>query len=308
MIDQLMAKLSVLIIHGGAGPIKKGEYPRYQEGVESVLRAVSPALAEGASAVDAVERAVMLLEEHPQFNAGIGSALREDGSVRMDASIMDGSRFICGAVGCVRNLLHPVCLARRVMEATPHILLVGEEANAFARAQGFEEVPEERLITARRRERWKKEKARRMSARRMDRRQGASTGTVGAVALDREGKLAAATSTGGSSFSHSARVGDTAIIGAGTFADEIAAVSATGLGEPMIKVNLCRSCAVLIRDGLAPQQAAEKALALLAKRTGHSAGLIVIDAQGRIGVAYNTKRMAYGRFAPSEGIVLPPLV
>lgn len=300
-----------LMIHGGAGPIKKEDYPFYQNGIEQVLRQVTPMLGASAGALDIVERAVVLLEEHPQFNTGIGSALREDGSVRMDASIMDGSCLACGAVGCVGNLLHPISVARCVMEVTPHILLVGEGANEFARKQGFEEVPEGRLITARRRERWEKEKAKR--ARKSEQEGGraappaGSSGTVGAVALDSEGRLAAATSTGGMFFSPPARVGDTPLIGAGTYADQAAAVSATGIGEVIIKVTLAKSCVDLVRGGLSPQGAADAAIRMLAQRTGSTAGLVVVDNRGRVGAAYRTKRMSYGWYTPDEGIMLPPL-
>ena len=292
-----------LMIQGGAGPIKAEDYPHYQDGIERILSEVTPMLVQGASALDTVERAVMLLEENPRFNTGFGSALREDGSVRLDASIMDGSTLNCGAVACVRNLPHPVSVARRIMETTSHILLVGDGANEFAREQGFEEVSEETLIIARQRQRWERRKAEGG----LQAKSSASGGTVGAVAWDRQGRLAAATSTAGTFFSHPARVGDTPVIGAGTYADETAAVSATGVGEAIIKVVLSKTCVDLVRSGLSPQEAADAAIALLSERTRSSAGLIVVDAKGRVGSAHCTERMAFGSFTSSEGVRLPPV-
>jgi len=228
-----------------------------------------------------VVRATIELENDPVFNAGVGSCLNQEGNVEVDASLMDGATFRAGAVGAVRNLRNPILLARAVMEAGRHVFLVGDGAERFARAQGFPVATHEELVTARQLQRWQAAQT------------AGEPGTVGAVALDEAGHLAAATSTGGIFNKQPGRVGDSAVIGAGTYADDtLGAGSATGEGEAILRTTLTRTALELLRDGRDPTRAARAAVALLRQRTGREGGLILLDPLGRRGYAYNTPAMS----------------
>ena len=215
-----------------------------------------------------------LLEDNPAFNAGTGSVLNAAGEVEMDASIMDGASGRVGGVGAVRGIRNPITFARRVLEGGRELLLVGAGAERFAERAGIVRCAPEALITERQRRRFY-----------------TSPGTVGCVAIDRQGHTAAATSTGGWMGKTPGRVGDSAVVGAGTFADRHGAVSCTGLGEAILKVGLARAAGELIGRGLHPRQAAQQALAHLVTRTGAEAGLIAVDALGRTGHAHNAQTM-----------------
>jgi beta-aspartyl-peptidase (threonine type) len=230
-------------------------------------------LAGGGSSLDAVEAAVVALEDNPLFNAGRGSALTLLGHVEMDAAVMcsDSRAGAVAAVSCIKN---PVRLARQVMEYERHVLLAGEGARAFARSNGIEECTEEYLITQRQRERWQR-----------------SQGTVGCVAMDDNGLISAATSTGGMSGQLDGRVGDSPLPGCGTYANPCGAVSCTGVGEAIIKVLMAKAAVDFLAAGLAPGRAAQAGVDLLAERTGSEAGLIMIDAVGTIAHAHNTQEM-----------------
>lgn len=231
-------------------------------------------------ALDAVVQATVTLEDDPLFNAGRGSCLTEDGTVEVDASLMDGSTFRAGAVGAVRNIKNAIRLVRAIMTDGRYVFLVGEGAERFAREHGLPHAAADELITTRQYQRWQAQQT------------TGEPGTVGAVALDSSGRLAAATSTGGVMGKRSGRVGDSAVIGAGTYADSvIGAGSATGDGEDIIRATLARTAVELMRDGKDPTQAARTALARLTRQTGGAAGLILLDPFGRSGVAYNTESM-----------------
>src|SRR5262249_51998966 len=215
-----------VVVHGGAGDVEPARAPRAVEGCRKAAAAARTILAHGGGALDAVEAAVRVLEDDPEFNAGCGSALTREGTVEVDAAVMVGAGLRAGAVAAVPSLRHPVTLARRVMEAGEHVLLVGEGALAFAREQGM--GPDAQLVTERSRGRLLAWRAGTRSA---------SGGTVGAVAMDASGCVAAATSTGGMTGKRTGRVGDSPIIGAGTYADERGgACSATGHGEAILRV------------------------------------------------------------------------
>jgi len=219
------------------------------------------------------------------FNAGTGSALNLDGDVECDASVMTGDGR-AGAVACVRDLRNPVTLARLVMERTPHVLLVGAGAEALAEAYGVARVPPGALVTEGARRRWQAA----LAARRSSISPGG--GTVGCVARDARGHVAAATSTGGTLLKLRGRVGDSAVIGAGTYADDAAgAVSCTGVGEAFIKATAARQAVEALRGGAAPAAAARAALALVA-RYGGDGGLIAVAPSGAVGFAFDTDRMA----------------
>jgi beta-aspartyl-peptidase (threonine type) len=194
---------------------------------------------------------------------------------------MEGATFRAGAVGAVRTVQNPILLAKAIMEEGRYVFLVGEGTERFAREKGFASVSSETLITERQRQRWLSAQAK------------GEPGTVGAVAFDKAGRLAAATSTGGIFDKHPGRVGDSAIIGAGTYADDtVGAASATGTGEAIIRTTLTRTAVEFLRGGIDPTQAARRALAVFQKRTASEAGIILIDALGRVGYAYNAPAMS----------------
>ncbi|MEY3051524.1 MAG: hypothetical protein RLY31_1309 [Bacteroidota bacterium] len=281
-----------LIVHGGAWNIPTEYVQDHIRGVSAAVSAVFPQLQSGLSALDAVEAAVSILEEDPTFDAGRGAFLNECGEVELDAMIMDGRDLGVGAVAALQQVLHPVQVARRVMESTEHCLLVGKGAQAFAVRSGFTLVPEADLLTER--ERAYFEQIRRDQGYRTRHPfEALPMDTVGAVAMDRFGNLAAATSTGGTARKLQGRVGDCPLPGAGAYADNaLGAASATGWGESIMKVLLtktaCDRMGVSDADG-----AASFAISELARKVNGLGGIIAIDRQGRYGIAHNTPRMAY---------------
>lgn len=272
-----------ILVHGGAGPKAQDEVGRAAEdGCLAAAQAGHALLVNGKSALDAVEAAVRVLEDDPQFNAGVGSTLDEAGEAELDASIMDGATLAAGAVAAVRTFQNPVTLARAVMERSPHVLLVGDGAARFGRALGLPEVEPSRLITPRARARW-------------EQRLQVSHGTVGAVALDDAGHVAAATSTGGTFGKLVGRVGDSPLIGCGTYADDaLGAASCTGLGEAIIRATLARHVLDLLGAGVSLEAAVQRALASLVRARGDG-GLIVVTPQGALARGFNTERMAWAQ-------------
>jgi len=290
-----------IVVHGGAGDLAPPD-PSTEvleagrlEGVRRACAAGWEILRAGGSALDAVEAAVRLLEDDPLFNAGTGATLTAAGDVELDASVMDGETLRCGAVAVVRDVKNPVSLARAVMERTEHVLLAGPGASAFAREVGFPAHDNALLVTPRQRARWEAA------------RQGAAskTGTVGAAARDVRGHLAAATSTGGMSMKLPGRVGDTPLVGCGTYADDaLAAVSCTGHGERIVQLTLARHAADLVGRGLSAGDAAKEAVALLSRRVRGDGGLIVVAPHGEVGFAHNTAAMTRAWTAADGTIVV----
>ncbi len=272
-----------ILVHGGAGARHADDDSEgAKAGCLAAAKAGHAVLARGGTALDAVEAAVRVLEDDPRFNAGVGSTLNEEGEAELDASIMDGATLQAGAVAAVRTFQNPVTLARAVMERSPHVLLVGEGAARFGRAQGLLEVPPERLVTPRARARW-------------EARLGASHGTVGAVALDGHGHVAAATSTGGTLGKLPGRVGDSPLIGCGTYADDtLGAASCTGLGEAIIRVTLARHVLDLVGAGVPASEAARRAVAKLERARGEG-GLILVTPAGELAKSFDTERMAWAQ-------------
>jgi len=290
-----------IAIHGGAGA-RAGELAAdrrraVETSLSQALEAGRALLADGGAALDAVEKAVRLLEDDPLFNAGRGSVLAADGTIEMDASIMDGSHLAAGAVGAVRGVRHPISLARAVMERTSHVLLVGAGAEAFAGEHALELAPSGHLETEARRAEWQRLRAASGGPPRMP-----SEGTVGAVAWDTRGHLSAGTSTGGIANKRVGRVGDSAVIGAGTWADDrTAAVSGTGIGEAFIRHAAAHGVAArmeLLAESV--EQAAGHVVHRIL-RPGEG-GLIAVDGRGRIAMPFNSDGMfraaadADGRF------------
>lgn len=269
----------------------------HEAGIANALVAGYSLLERGASAVDAVEAAVAVMEDDEAFDAGRGSFLTRDGRVQLDALLMNGENLRTGGVACVERLKNPIRAARLVLDHSPHVYFVGTGAERFARQHGMELIDNTELIVPRERER--------LMAFQKAELEGAtdttfsgpldSHDTVGAVALDQHGHIAAGTSTGGTLSKAPGRVGDSSLIGCGCYADdESAAVSLTGWGEPIMKLVLGKWAVDRVASGVSPQQAAQAAIDYLYSRLGGHGGIILLDREGRIGLAHNTPRMAWG--------------
>lgn len=293
-----------LAIHGGAWNIPAGAVDAHRRGLVKPLTEGFDALRKGASALDVVELAVRLLEDDPTFNAGRGSHLNSAGALEMDASIMEGTTQRAGAVAAISGVRHPVTVARRVMEDSPHVLLVGAGAKRFAQRAGVEMCTTRSLLVGRELTRWQRIRAGAIDLVKTEFSPHAKPhGTVGAVARDRKGRLAAATSTGGTQDKAPGRVGDSAIIGGGTFADDRrGAASCTGWGEPILRAVLAKSAVDALVNGHDPLVASRAALRELTRLSGFG-GLIVVDRSGRAAAAFNTPRMARG-LADSRGLAV----
>ncbi len=278
----------VIIVHGGAWAIPDNLVKAHKEGVRKAALRGWKILEEGGSALDSVIEAVRMMEDDPTFDAGIGSFLNEEGRVDLDASVMDGSSLKAGAVASVYRVKNPVELARLVMEKTEHVLLVGEGAHRLAEKMGLRMIDPSELVTEREYLRWKEMREKGYSPRQAFMKDS----TVGAVALDSEGRLAVALSTGGTPNKMVGRVGDVPIIGSGLYADNLkGAAASTGHGESIIRVVLAKSTVDMLGLGLSAQAAAEAAVDLLRRVDGYG-GVITLDRRGRVGYAYNTPRMA----------------
>jgi beta-aspartyl-peptidase (threonine type) len=288
-----------IAIHGGAGTIKRTmPAERIQElkgELAAALKRGSNVLATGGSALDAVEAAVVALEDADAFNAGKGAVFNREGEHELDASIMDGRTLGCGVVGAARRMKNPIRVARLVMEKTPHILLVGPGADDFASEHGAELVDNDYFATERRREQWKKFAAQDPKGlSRSEDDTGDAKGTVGAVAVDRDGNVATATSTGGLTNKLPGRVGDTGVIGAGTYADnETAAVSCTGHGEAFVRRVVAHAVCERMRLFGEPLDAAAQDVVANVMKAGEG-GLIAVDARGNVAMPFNCEGMYRG--------------
>lgn len=294
----------ILVVHGGAGVFTDDRVAPARAGCLAAVERGLEILAAGGSALDAAMAAVRQLEDDPAFNAGVGAVLNRDGVVEVDAAVMDGAGLRFGGIAAVPNLRRPIDLARAVMDDGEHTLLAGDGAWAFARERGIAPCDPGALITERARERWAVERARRAAgaAPMTDPEGHEDPGTVGACAIDAAGHVAAATSTGGITFKRAGRIGDTPLCGCGTYADDLGgAASATGHGESITRVTMTRVCVDYMRAGGSATDAAWDAVAVLADRVGGEGGIICCDAQGRIGAAHNSARMAWGAGSIIDG-------
>ncbi|MDC0713550.1 isoaspartyl peptidase/L-asparaginase [Stigmatella sp. ncwal1] len=296
-----------IVIHGGAGVMSRENLSAEQEArirasLTEALQAGHAVLAQGGTSLDAVEAAVRILEDSPLFNAGKGAVFTHDGRNELDASIMDGRTLAAGAVAGLRHVKNPLALARRVMERSPHVMMVGEGAEVFAREQGLELVPPEYFRTE---ERWEqlqraleKEKASQGSppaTRVSPRPEDGKFGTVGAVALDQAGNLAAGTSTGGMTNKRYGRVGDSPIIGAGTYANAHCAVSGTGHGEFFIRYTVARDICSRVEYLKSPlREAAATVVMDVLVKAGGEGGVIALDARGEVAMPFNSPGMYRG--------------
>ena len=310
----------ILLVHGGAWAIPDDAAEAHETGVRTALEAGYRILSRGGTALDAVEAAVTVLEDDPTFDAGRGSFLTADGRVQLDALLMDGGRMKAGGVACVERLRNPIQAARLVLEQSPHVYFVGAGAEEFARSHGMPLIDNQEFVLDRERERLKVAQKREAAgladatfsgleddkgpetavSRRSDSQSDEpaefrSHDTVGAVALDADGNLAAGTSTGGTLNKTPGRVGDSSLIGCGCYADNLsAAVSLTGWGEPIMKLVLGKWAVDRVAAGSAPEFAARDAMSYLHNRLGGHGGIILLGPDGRFGMAHNTPSMAWG--------------
>jgi len=304
-----------LAVHGGAGTIDRSKMTpekehEYRAGLERALTVGDEILKRGGSSLDATEAAVRVLEDDPHFNAGKGAVFTSAGTNEMDAAIMDGKTLNAGTVASLKHIRNPIVLARLVMEKSGHVMMDGAGAEAFAKENGIELVDQKYFFTQ---ERWDAlQKIKAAEKNRTGKRGKAFIitdqdrhGTVGAVALDKNGNLAAATSTGGTTNKRPGRVGDSPVIGAGTYANNATcAVSATGDGEYFIRATAARDVAALMEyRGMSLQEAAQAVLDKVAK-LGGSGGLIAIDRQGNVTLPFNTSGMYRGYVDPNGKFVV----
>jgi beta-aspartyl-peptidase (threonine type) len=299
----------VLLIHGGAWAMPDDAVAAHERGIAAALEAGWSALKRRGSALDAVEAAVTVMEDDDTFDAGRGSFLTRDGRVQCDALLMNGGDLRAGGVACVERLRNPIQAARLVLEKSPHVYFVGTGAERFAVQNGMGLVDNTELIVPRERDRL-------MAFQRSEAAGNPDTtfsgvveakaalpshDTVGAVALDAQGNLAAGTSTGGTLSKAPGRVGDSSLIGCGCYADNAsAAVSLTGWGEPIMKLVLGKWAVDRVSSGHSPQDSATAAIEYLESRLGGHGGVILLGPDGRVGLAHNTPRMAWG-IATAEG-------
>jgi L-asparaginase / beta-aspartyl-peptidase len=304
-----------LIVHGGAWDIPDEAVDACKSGCQRALAAGWPVLSRGGSALDAIEAAIMVLEDDPVFDAGYGSHLNLDGRVECDAIIMNGATLRAGAATTLQRVKNPIQLARKILEHCPHMMLAADGAERFAKEHGITLCDPEELISEAERNAWWKCKEDTHAA---EHHRGHEQGTVGAVAIDQGGDLFAATSTGGTCCKLPGRVGDSPLIGCGCYADsEAGGVSCTGYGEAIMKIVMAKTAVEFLRrsdicvdtpsgvscSGPGAQLAAREAVHLLGKRTHATGGLILLDREGNPGFAFNTARMAYGYVATDGNFV-----
>lgn len=298
----------VIVVHGGAGAITPERNQPVMEGVKRAAKKGFDVLKRGGTAVDGVMKAVMVMEDDGSFNAGYGSSLNMDRSVEMDASIMDGKTLQAGAVALLKDVKNPVRLARIVMEKTDHVFIAGEGAERLATLFKLERV---NAVTELRLKYYEGQKKKllegqfelpKLASLIKEYPELLESDTVGAVALDKEGNLAAATSTGGFPLKLPGRIGDSPLIGCGNYADnESGACSATGVGEIAIRLVLAKTVCAYIEAGKTPQEAAEQAIRLVNQRMPigyNSMGLVAVDVHGRIGAAHNSPNLCWAYLTP----------
>jgi beta-aspartyl-peptidase (threonine type) len=304
-----------LIVHGGAWDIPDDAVEACQAGCQRALTAGWSILSNGGAALDAIEAAIVVLENDPVFDAGFGSHLNLDGKVECDAIVMDGATLRAGSAAALQRIKNPIRLARKILETCPHMMLVADGAERYAKANGVALCDNKELISPSEWDAWQEcKKGKHASVN----HRGHEQGTVGAVAIDSTGALFAATSTGGTCCKLPGRIGDSPLIGCGCYADsEAGGVSATGYGEAIMKVVMAKTAVDLLRassEDMATRapvggasspamRTAQNVIANFAKRTQATAGLILLDRDGAPGFAFNTPRMAYGYVAADGSFV-----
>jgi L-asparaginase / beta-aspartyl-peptidase len=294
-----------LIVHGGAWDIPDDAIEACKAGCRNALAAGWSILAKGGSALDAIEASIIVLEDDPVFDAGYGSHLNLDGQVECDAIVMDAATLRAGSAAGLQRIKNPIRLARRIWEECPHMMLVAQGAERFAQKSGLPLCDPAELISPAEHAAWLRCREDEHAA---EHHRGHEQGTVGAVAMDRDGRLFAATSTGGTCCKLPGRVGDSPLIGCGCYADaEAGGASCTGYGEAIMKITMAKTAVDLLRsnprldasDSASATRAAQDAVSLLVGRGKGTGGLIILDRNGTPAFAFNTPRMAYGYIAPN---------
>lgn len=283
-----------LIVHGGAWDIPDEMLEAHRNGVKKALEVGWEILSNGGKADDAVEQTIRFLEDDPTFDAGRGSFVNALGEIELDASIMNGTSFLCGAVGAVQNIRNPISLARVVMDKSEHVLITGLGAARFARENGIPQCKSDELLVGRELQRWKELQGKKTFSTKDAFKSKLPSDTVGAVALDNFGTIVSGTSTGGTPNKYPGRIGDSPLIGCGTYADSaVGGVSCTGWGEAIIKVALAKTVVDQMEmNGHDAEAAARLGIDRLKKKADGYGGVIVLNKEGKFGVAYNTPRMA----------------
>lgn len=281
-----------LIVHGGAGAIAPERYDHVRAGCADAVMAGWHILLAGGNSLDAVTAAVQSLENNPEFNAGTGAVLTSDGTIELDAGIMDGATLQVGAVAGLQHIKNPILLARHVLSG-PYVLLANQGAERFAVEQGMALCEPDEMITAEMQARWQQLSQQQAATGLQD--AASRHGTVGAVAIDAQGHIVAATSTGGTMMKMPGRIGDSPVVGSGFYAeDAIGGVACTGHGEDFLRLALARRTMEMLEHGSIAQSAAENSIAVLGERIQGEGGLIVVDFLGNVGFARNTSAMSYG--------------
>ena len=284
----------VLVVHGGAWAIPDDMVDAHLNGVSNAVAAGWRALTRGGTALDAVEEAVVVMEDDETFDAGRGSFLNRDGKVQLDAFIMEGSTLRGGGVGGVERIRNPIRAARKILSESPHVYFVAEGAERFAAEHGIALCENRDLVIPREVERLRAFQAQAAEEAPDLFAPTISHDTVGAVALDRDGNIAAATSTGGTLNKAPGRLGDSSLIGCGCYADnESAAASLTGWGEPIMKLVLAKWACDRVTAGNLPEWVSQEAINYLKSRVNGHGGIILLDSKGRFGISHNTPRMAW---------------
>lgn len=295
-----------LIVHGGAWDIPDDAVAACRAGCQCALHAGWSILSKGGHGLDAIEAAVMILEDDPVFDAGYGSHLNLDGHVECDAIVMEAATLKAGSVAGLRHIKNPIRLARRVLEQCPHMMLISGGAERFATQHGLSLCDPEDLISPAEREAWRRCSEDSHAA---EHHRGHEQGTVGAVSIDQQGRLFAATSTGGICCKLPGRVGDSPLIGSGCYADsEAGGASSTGYGEAIMKIVMAKSATDALRGAGSAEtamRAAQDAVKILTARGKGTGGIILLDKFGNPGFAFSTPRMAYGYVAPDSSFVVP---
>jgi beta-aspartyl-peptidase (threonine type) len=282
------------VVHGGAWAIPDDMVEAHLKGVRNAVAAGWRELTRGGTALDAVEEAVVVMEDDETFDAGRGSFLNRDGKVQLDAFIMEGSTLRGGGVGGVERIRNPIRAARKILSESPHVYFVAEGAEHFAAEHGIDLCDNRDLVIPREVERLRAFQAQAAEEAPDLFAPTISHDTVGAVALDRDGNIAAATSTGGTLNKAPGRLGDSSLIGCGCYADnETAAASLTGWGEPIMKLVLAKWACDRVAAGNLPEWVSQEAMNYLKSRVNGHGGIILLDAKGRIGISHNTPRMAW---------------
>ena len=262
-----------IILHGGAGKWTEKNVAEANKFLNKAANIGIKILKNNGSSLNAIEKSINLLENSGYFNCGLGSFAQDDGKIRMDAGIMDGSNLKCGAVGAIEGIKNPISVATKVMEKTKHCLLVSKYATKFAVKNGFKKIN--------------------ITPKAIQKKVKVTSDTVGAIAIDRNGKIAVGDSTGGIKGMIPGRVGSSAIAGAGFYANEFAGAAATGIGEAFIRTTIIRKAVDMVQEGKSPKEVSKISLEILKQKTDYDGGIIILDKKGNYGVHYTTKAMPW---------------